>query len=154
MFWCDAPIPADWTLPAGTVVNNLSFRLIDKSGDALVFDPEWFKSKNTYATPSWVEVTAQHTKDKKKTQKPKNYDLPDLQMPPRYVPEAQEFELNVLIIGSPPLNYQFAINFEPPKPIGWKILTSDDITDGVMSGNSVDLLSKLRGIFSLMSMTK
>jgi hypothetical protein len=77
---------------------------------------------------------------------PTTLDLPNITIPSAHSSDALEYEINLTVDGDILFQYMFEIEVSPAKPVAWKIVT-DNLVQGIMSGEPLDLLAKIRGVY-------
>ena len=136
------PIPTPWILPTGFKIQNLTYRVLDEEGEEIALSGlECQKSKTSGLLASWSSTT-QKVRNRKV---PLVANLPDILIPEILPLEVMEFSIE-LKLDKENLDFQFDIEVVPAKPAAWKILSAPNIVEGIISGCSIDFLSKIRGV--------
>ena len=131
-------LPSPWIVPVGSTISDLSFRILDEGGEVIVLSDLGRQNKRQSGLViSWALG--------KKIRKATTPDLPNITIPNKYSSEPVECSVE-LRLDDDDFSFQFDIVIKPGTPVAWKILYDTNNSVGIISGNSLDLLSKIQGV--------
>ena len=131
-------LPSPWIVPVGSTISDLSFRILDEGGEVIVLSDLGRQNKrHSGLVINWAVG--------KKIRKATTPDLPNITIPNKYSSEPVECSVE-LRLDDDDFSFQFDIVIKPGTPVAWKILYDTNNSVGIISGNSLDLLSKIQGV--------
>lgn len=126
--------------PVGSIISDLSFRIEDDNGNEVdIFgkDDGWLQDrKKTGLTVSWSKGRG--------TSPLKSTSLPDIQLDT--VVLSDDYNITISLTGVAPLFAEFIITTTPSEPSKWHIVISEEFHNGILSGEVMDLRSKLLAV--------
>lgn len=140
-------IVSPWSLKVGTIISDLSFRVLDNNNEEIDFDCTWFESKSNSIDVSWNHNSKKTSKGSKK-KKIINNSLPDIILQKQAEVIPIDYDVTISIDGNS-LETTFSILPIANEPASWKLLTHNNFISngcGLMSGESIDLIQKITGI--------
>ena len=142
-------IPNHWEVIAGTEITGLSFNILNESNERLLDWEDWFNKRNTGLEIDWkIETLPNNKKNKKNYSKVTNNLLPNIIIP-NIIPkntQTLDFSLEAFMKDDFNLEESFQITILPDKPVRYNIITSVNLSEGIMNNNHNDLISKIEKI--------